>query len=96
MAEKDSEAPELYTVETAARMTGRNPQVVRRMIAKGIVRAIDHPTDRRAKLIPYDQLKVILAQPALGAVPRTTILAMSDGTMRTIHYMAKPERRKGR
>ena len=93
MAKQESRAPDFYSVEAAASITNRNPQIVRRYIQAGKVAAIPHPTDKRAMLIPFDQIDAILAQPTLGAKPRTAILTMSDGSRRLYQYMESAPRK---
>jgi hypothetical protein len=78
----DVPEPVYVTVERAAEITRRNPEVIRRFIRDGLLRAVADPEDGRKLLIPDIDLIQVFRRPHRGYVKReVTLTSVTDGTI---------------
>jgi hypothetical protein len=83
--------PVYYTVDDLAYLTGRDRQVIRKLIRDGRVPSVQDPKDRRRRLVPDTAIPTIVRLRQEGVVWRESTLTRSDGTTVTIRIRRKKE-----
>jgi hypothetical protein len=72
--------PEYLIVDEVAHLTGRNPQVIRKLIRDELIPSIQDPEDGRRRLVPDTAIPAIMRMRQEGTVTKAVTFTRSNGS----------------